>query len=111
MNGHVLIGSTLERVGFNKEVTASANGQLKEAALEMINEFENFQFIDHWAGLRPESKNGIPIISEHQNIEGLFCNCGHYRNGILLAPASAKLICGLIRKEESIFDPSPYRWI
>ena len=61
-----------------------------------------------WAGLRPGCADGVPRIGEYPSLEGLYVNAGHYRNGIVLAPASARLISDLIRDEAPAFDPGAY---
>ena len=62
----------------------------------------------HWAGLRPGSRDGIPYICPHPLIHGLYINTGHYRNGVILAPGSARLMADLILGRESILDARDY---
>ena len=108
-DGRILVGSTLEDVGFNKHVTQQAFEELKSAALTIVPRLRSYQIEGHWAGLRPGSKNGVPIISEVPNVKGLFVNAGHFRNGLLLAPASAKLMSDIIQGRTSIADPGPFQ--
>lgn len=108
-DGRILVGSTLEDVGFNKDVTQQAFDELKSAAITLVPILESYQIEDHWAGLRPGSKDGIPIISEVPDVKGLFVNAGHFRNGLLLAPASAKLMSDIIQGCASIVDPGPFQ--
>jgi glycine oxidase len=50
----------------------------------------------HWAGLRPGSPEGIPIIARHQQIENLYANTGHFRYGLTMAPAAAERLAALV---------------
>lgn len=63
---------------------------------------------DHWAGLRPGSPSGIPYIGPYPEVEGLYVNAGHFRNGLVTGPASARLIADLLLEREPILAPSAY---
>ncbi len=107
-DGRVLVGSTMERVGFDKSTTGEALATLREAAARLVPALAHYPIERHWAGLRPGSPHGIPYITAHPHIEGLFVNAGHFRNGVVMGPASARLLADLILKREPILDPSPY---
>lgn len=94
--GVVLAGSTLEFVGFDKSTTAAARDWLVARATGMLPCLANAPVIAHWAGLRPGSAEGIPWIGPWPGIEGLFLNAGHYRNGLVLAPAAARMLVDLL---------------
>jgi glycine oxidase len=94
-DGSVLIGSTLEHVGFRKEVTAGAIGQLLDAAARLCPEVTSARFVTAWAGLRPGTPDGWPLLGE-SGVDGLFLAAGHFRNGILLAPATARHMADLL---------------
>ena len=93
-DGGVLVGSTLEYVGFRKEVTAGAIGHLLDAAARLCPEVTSARFVTAWAGLRPGTPDGWPVLGE-SGVAGLFLAAGHYRNGILLAPATARRMADL----------------
>lgn len=107
-DGHVLVGSTLEHVGFDKVPTAEALASLKASAEELLPDLASAEVVGHWAGLRPGSPEGIPYIGEVPGFPGLWLNCGHYRNGLVLAPASCELLKNLMLGEVPIVDPAPY---
>jgi glycine oxidase len=107
-DGRILIGSTLEQAGFNKEITETAREELYQVAIQRFPVLAQVPIEHHWSGLRPSSPLGIPYIGSHPEIDGLFVNSGHYRNGVVLAPASARLACDLLLERKSILDPSPY---
>lgn len=106
---HLLVGSTLEKVGFDKRTTDEALDQLLEAAYGILPELKTLTVKRQWAGLRPGSPNGIPFISKVPRMENLFVNAGHYRNGLVLAPASARLMVDIVLHRAPIIDPEPYR--
>lgn len=107
-DGHVLVGSTLEHAGFDKTPTEDALESLKASAVELLPALANAEVVGHWAGLRPGSPEGIPFIGPVPRHEGLWLNCGHYRNGLVLAPASCQLLADLMLGREPIVDPALY---
>lgn len=107
-DGRVLAGSTLEYVGFDKSVTSDALAELHQAALAMVPALKHYPVEQHWAGLRPGTTDGVPYIGEHPDIKGLLVNTGHFRNGVVLAPASARLLSDLYTKQQPVTDPAPY---
>ena len=107
-DGHVLVGSTLEHCGFDKTPTEDALASLKASAEALLPALAQAEVVGHWAGLRPGSPEGIPYIGEVPEFPGLWLNCGHYRNGLVLAPASCELLKNLLLGEVSIVDPLSY---
>jgi glycine oxidase len=92
-DGRVLLGSTVERVGYDKSVTAGAIHHLLGAAFGLFPSFSAASMIETWAGLRPYCDQ--PLIGKTE-IDGLLVASGHYRNGILLAPITAELMADLV---------------
>ena len=109
-DGRTLFGSTLEDVGFDKQTTQAARDELYRIATERFPVLARFPVEAHWAGLRPSSPAGVPYIGPHPQIGGLFVNAGHFRNGIVLGPASARLAADLVLGRDPILDPAPYAW-
>lgn len=107
-DGHVLVGSTLEYTGFDKSTTEEALASLRASAAELLPALAKAEVVGHWAGLRPGSPDGIPYIGELESHPGLWLNCGHFRNGLVLAPASCRLLADLMLGREPIVDPRPY---
>lgn len=107
-DGHVLVGSTLEDVGFDKTPTEDALDSLRATAVELLPALADAEVVRHWAGLRPGSPDGVPYIGEVPGFEGLWLNCGHFRNGLVLAPASCRLLADLMLGRTPTLDPAPY---
>ena len=109
-DGHVLVGSTVERVGYEKATTEAARQKLITAAGAIIPGLSEHPLVHHWAGLRPGTAQGIPYICEYPQVAGLFVSAGHYRNGVVMGPASARLLADLILNREPTLNPAPYAW-
>ncbi|RMF18733.1 MAG: glycine oxidase ThiO [Gammaproteobacteria bacterium] len=107
-DGLVVAGSTLEHTDFSKTPTEEAREALRDAAIRMIPSLASCPVVAHWAGLRPGSPQGIPFIGEVPGVRGLYVNAGHYRNGLVTAPASVALLKALLLEEASPVDPAPY---
>lgn len=107
-DGKILAGSTVEQAGFAKLTTEDAKQQLYQFAVELLPALKDYPLSHHWAGLRPGSPQGIPTIGRHPDIENLSINAGHFRNGLVMGPASAKLLADLILQRPTDIDPSPY---
>ncbi len=106
--GRILAGSTVEDVGFDKSTTDEGLTELKRAVYELLPELKETEIEISWAGLRPGSQEGVPYICSHSEIGNLFINAGHFRNGITLAPASARLLSNIILEQTPIVEPSFY---
>ncbi|MCA1851420.1 MAG: glycine oxidase ThiO [Beggiatoa sp.] len=109
-DGMMLVGSTVEHVGFDKTVTGEARAALHSAAGALVPALVRQPIVDHWAGLRPGSGTGMPVIAGHPEVHGLYANTGHFRNGLVLAPGSARLLCDLILRRAPIVAPEPFAW-
>jgi glycine oxidase len=95
-DGRVLAGSTAEHIGFDKRITDDGVAAIKSMALEIAPGISALSLIDSWAGFRPRANDGLPVLGPSAQIEGLFYATGHYRNGILLAPITGKVIADAI---------------
>lgn len=95
-NGTVLVGATVEDVGFDERATAAGVRDLLDSVCELLPDAWRATFVEARVGLRPASSNGLPLIGRSQKIPGVVYATGHYRNGILLAPLTARLVADLI---------------
>ncbi len=99
----VVVGSTIENAGFEKRVTSGGIEKILSAANELAPELAKAEIIETWCGLRPGTPDQLPILGPVE-IEGLVFATGHYRNGILLAPVTAKLIGEWIAERRKSLD-------
>lgn len=111
-DGRAVAGSTLEPGALEKHTTAAGLQKILSAATEMAPALAEAPILDTWAGLRPDSPDHLPIIGS-TDIEGLFIATGHYRNGMLLAPGTAKYLAewiteGRISKSLEHFSPTRF---
>ncbi len=107
-DGRILAGSTLEKIGFDKTISASAYDELHQAAVALVPLLDELPVERQWAGLRPGTEKGIPYVCQHDDIAGLYVHAGHFRNGIVLGAASAELITDIVLQREPWCDTGPY---
>lgn len=103
----LLIGATVAEVGFDTSVTDAAAGWLSSRAIGLLPALATWNILERWAGLRPGSPDGLPILGRTA-VDRLFCATGQYRNGILFAPALAENMSRLVLEhvaEIPAFDP------
>ncbi len=113
-DGRILAGSTSENVGFEKAVTDSAASALQQMAAEIAPNLSSLAITDHWSGLRPFAMDGLPVLGAFAGIDGMTIATAHYRNGILLAPLTAKLVADKVLKNIvpsylTTFSPDRFR--
>jgi glycine oxidase len=106
-DGRILVGATVENAGYKKEVTAQGVHQLLSAALKIAPPLQSAQVRDVWAGLRPDTPDNLPLLGA-TTISNLIAATGHFRNGILLAPITAKLITELITAGQASMSLDPF---
>jgi glycine oxidase len=109
-DGRVLVGSTLEYAGFEKQTSTEVREALHTFALRLCPALAGAPMEAHWAGLRPGSPNGIPYVGAHPDIQGLFLHAGHFRNGLVMGPASSELLVQMIEGEAGGLEAAPYAW-
>ena len=95
-DGHIVAGSTMESAGFDKQTTTAAFEHISTFATQLIPALADAPVVNHWAGLRPGCGDGIPYLDQHPEHPGLYFNVGHFRNGIVMAAASAYRLSRLI---------------
>lgn len=107
-DGHILAGSTMENAGFDKTTTEEARAELQAAAQSIFPALSRYPVVRQWAGLRPGRAHGIPCISAHPELKGLFVNAGQFRNGVVTGLASARLMADVILQRSPILDPGEF---
>lgn len=96
VDGTLLVGATVEDVGFDERVTASGVHALLAAANALLPGVSDATFVEARVGLRPATPSGLPIIARSAEHPTVVYATGHYRNGILLAPLTAHLVADLV---------------
>lgn len=112
-DGTLLAGSTMERVGFEKKVTAAGVAGILRNVLETFPSLADAEIVETWSGLRPAPADGLPLIGKGA-ARGLFIASGHHRNGILLTPETARLVAEAViagEEPESLRPFSPTRFL
>jgi glycine oxidase len=107
--GHLIVGATVEQAGFDLRLTTTARDDLHSRAMALAPALKAWTLTDQWAGLRPGSPDGLPLLGSLA--DGLFVAGGQYRNGILFAPAIADHMRDLVlgRAEPiAAFDPKRF---
>lgn len=108
-DGHILAGSTVEDAGFDKSSPPETLTWLARRSGEIFPPLAGQKPIHHWAGLRPGSRDNIPLISRHPNLQNLWLNLGHFRYGVTMAPGSADLLAKLLAGDKPPLNMMPYQ--
>jgi glycine oxidase len=106
--GRAIIGATIEEAGFDKTVHPSDIAHLRSLASALLPPLANAPQLEAWAGLRPATPDGLPLLGAVPGEPGHFLATGHYRDGILLAPATAHLMAQLLSGESPSVDLTPF---
>jgi glycine oxidase len=106
-DGRLLIGSTLEFVGFRREVTAGAVAKLLAAAIRLVPALSDAELSGSWSSFRPYTADELPLLGP-STTPGLVFMSGHYRNGILLAPISAAIVASCVTGQKPPLDLEPF---
>ncbi len=108
-DGRVLVGSTMEDVGFDKSTTPHAVAQLVQFAHELVPDLRSAPIEQSWAGLRPGTGDGMPYLGRMPGYDNLFVAAGHFRNGLYLSPATAVVMGQIMREQAPAIDLTMFR--
>lgn len=113
-DGRILAGSTSENIGFEKAETETVASSLRQMAAEIAPNLSSLAITDHWSGLRPFAMDGLPVLGSFAGISGMTIATAHYRNGILLAPLTAKIVADKVVEDIepsylAAFSPDRFR--
>ena len=100
-NNEIILGSTMEDIGFEKRITEEGISGILEKAYEIIPQLKNLKIKEKWSGFRPFASDQLPIIGK-TSIENLIIATAHGRNGILLPPITAKAVTELVLNDKII---------
>jgi glycine oxidase len=106
-DGRLLAGATLEEAGFDKRTVPETIQRLRREAIAVLPALEQARVLEDWAGLRPGTPDSLPILGE-TGIPGYFVATGHFRDGILLAPVTARIMARLVTGRDADFNLAPF---
>ena len=106
-DGRILIGATVEEAGYDKRTVPTTIQRMHQAALQLLPALSQARILEDWAGLRPGTPDDLPILGA-TSIAGYFVATGHYRDGILLAPATAHVMAQVIAGLKPDHDLAPF---
>ncbi|WP_028390899.1 glycine oxidase ThiO [Bacillus cihuensis] len=101
IGGRIIVGATEKPHTFDQRVSIDGISALMEKAKRLLPAIKDTEFERAWAGLRPQTGDGLPYIDEHPEFHGLFIATGHYRNGILLSPITGQIVADLVERNAS----------
>ncbi|RMH49854.1 MAG: glycine oxidase ThiO [Zetaproteobacteria bacterium] len=107
-DGRVLVGATMEEVGFRGGNTVAAIHSLLDGVMRMMPGLADCVIERQWMGFRPGSPDGMPFLGAIKGVPGLFVASGHYRNGVALAPITAEAMAALLCDESPPVDLAPF---
>ena len=102
-DGRLVIGATQEEAGFDKQTIPETIQKLRQSALDLVPKLADARILEDWAGLRPGTPDGLPILGATAT-PGYFVASGHFRDGILLAPVTARVMGQVIAGETPAYD-------
>jgi len=106
-DGRMVIGATQEEAGFDKQTVPETIQRLRQAALELAPRLGEARILEAWAGLRPGTPDALPILGATAT-PGYFVATGHFRDGILLAPVTARVMGQVIAGEKAEFEMAAF---
>lgn len=106
-SGKVLVGTTVEDAGFDKSVDSAVVRSLHQAASNYLPELESAPVIESWAGLRPGTPDDLPVIGPTAE-RNVFMASGLFRNGILLAPLTGRIVADMVLERPAELDISAF---
>lgn len=107
-DGKILLGATVEFVGYDKTTTVDGAKQMIDAGIAIAPELADSTFVQTWAGLRPSAKKG-PLLGYLPGYNNVVLASGHFKNGILLAPITGQLIGELLTTEKPSLSLEPFQ--
>ncbi len=106
-DGRIIVGTTVEEAGFDKRTDVATIQRLHRAAISLIPALKDAKILEDWAGLRPGTPDALPILGE-TSTPGCYGATGHFRDGILLAPITARVMAQVIQGKKPDLDLTPF---
>jgi glycine/D-amino acid oxidase-like deaminating enzyme len=106
-DGRLLAGATVEEAGYDKRTVPETIQHLRRAAIALLPALEDARVLEDWAGLRPGTPDGLPILGRTPS-PGYYVATGHFRDGILLAPVTARAMAQIISGSTPEYNLTPF---
>jgi glycine oxidase len=106
-DGRIIVGTTVEDAGFDKRTDVATIQRLHRDAVAVVPELRNAKILEDWAGLRPGTPDALPILGRTAT-PGYYVATGHFRDGILLAPITARVVAQVIEEKNPDHDMNPF---
>lgn len=107
-DGRILAGSTMEEAGYNKTVTLGGIEKISRGVLAMVPALAEIPFREAWAGLRPATRDLLPVLGYSPSVANVIWSTGHYRSGILLSAITGEVIADLVAGRPPSIDLAPF---
>ncbi len=107
--GRIIVGATVIPYTFNQQVTLEGISGLMEHAKKLVPSIAQAEWEGAWAGIRPQTVDGLPYLGEHPECRGLFVAAGHFRNGILLSPITGRVMADIVEGNPPSIDISRFK--
>ncbi len=107
-DGRILAGSTMEEAGYNKAVTLAGIEKITRGVLAMVPALADIPLREAWAGLRPATRDLLPVIGYSQSVANVIWATGHYRSGILLSALTGEVVADLVAGRSPAIDLAPF---
>ena len=107
-DGRILAGSTMEEAGYNKSVTLAGIEKITRGALAMVPALADLPFREAWAGLRPATRDLLPVLGRSPTVANVIWATGHYRSGILLSALTGEVVADLAAGRVPSIDLEPF---
>jgi len=107
-DGSLVVGATEELAGFDVRATGAGLRQMLELGMRLVPALEGCTFRSAWAGLRPASRDGLPIVGPVPEVEGLAVATGHHRNGVLLSPVTGSVVADWVAGKGTPDEARPF---
>lgn len=107
-DGRLLAGSTMEEAGYNKAVTLAGLEKIVRGAIAMVPGLGGLTFRETWAGLRPATRDLLPVLGPSPSLPNVLWAVGHFRSGILLSALTGEIIADLVAGRRPAIDLAPF---
>jgi glycine oxidase len=106
-DGRILVGATVEEAGYDKRTDSVTIQRMHQAANHLVPALAQARMLEAWAGLRPGSPDNLPFLGA-TTTQGYFVATGHFRDGILLTPITARVMAQVVSGEKPDYNLSPF---